>query len=223
MKRLRFLAAVLCIAALFCGSALSAYAVEPEDDLPISSPAPDGAGTTGGLDWEGLNPANPLTPNGTGTVVDNATDGDGKEFFTITTEDEAVFYLVIDRQKSGDNVYFLNAVTLADLTALAESKGKPLETPTPTEPSNPPSTTQEPGDVQKPDTPQAVTPVNLGMLAVALAVLAVGGGAGWYLKIYRPKHEKTAVLEDFPEDMDEGEDFPLGPGWAGDEDGDGEE
>ena len=36
---------------------------------------------------------NPFTPDGTGTVVDNATDEDGKEFYTITTADESVFYL----------------------------------------------------------------------------------------------------------------------------------
>ena len=52
---------------------------------------------------------NPFTPDGTGTVVDNATDQDGKEFYTITTPDENVFFLVIDNQKSAENVYFLNA------------------------------------------------------------------------------------------------------------------
>ena len=64
--------------------------------------------------------ARPFTPEGTGTVVDNATDGDGKEFFTITTPSENVFYLIIDRQRDGQNVYFLNAVTEKDLLALAE-------------------------------------------------------------------------------------------------------
>ena len=47
--------------------------------------------------------AKPFTPEGTGTVVDNATDGDGKEFFTITTPSENVFYLIIDRQRDGQN------------------------------------------------------------------------------------------------------------------------
>ena len=63
----------------------------------------------------------PFTTDGTGTVVDNATDEDGKEFFTITTPSENVFYLVIDRQRTEENVYFLNAVTEKDLLALAES------------------------------------------------------------------------------------------------------
>ena len=54
---------------------------------------------------------NPFTTDGTGTVVDNATDEDGKEFYTITTADESVFYLVIDKQKTSENVYFLNTVS----------------------------------------------------------------------------------------------------------------
>ena len=89
-------------------------------------------GTGGAELWDGLDPAeptpepNPLTPDGQGTVLDNAADDEGKEFFTITTADEAVFYLVIDRQKSTENVYFLNAVTLADLAALEESAGEEL-------------------------------------------------------------------------------------------------
>lgn len=58
--------------------------------------------------------------------VDNATDADGKEFFTITTPAENVFYLVIDRQRETENVYFLNAVTEADLLALAEISEEPI-------------------------------------------------------------------------------------------------
>ena len=78
---------------------LTAYAQSSE---PAEETAPETEeGTT----------AKPFTPEGTGTVVDNATDGDGKEFFTITTPSENVFYLIIDRQREGQNVYFLNAVT----------------------------------------------------------------------------------------------------------------
>ena len=62
-----------------------------------------------------------LTPDGQGTVLDNVTSADGKEFFTITTPAENIFYLVIDKQRQGENVYFLNAVTEADLMALTES------------------------------------------------------------------------------------------------------
>ena len=64
-------------------------------------------------------------------MVDNATDGDGKEFFTIMAADESVFYLVIDRQRETENVYFLNAVTVADLMALAEHSPEAVPEPLP--------------------------------------------------------------------------------------------
>jgi len=72
---------------------------------------------------------NPFTPSGTGTVADNATDGDGKEFFTIMTPDENTFYLVIDRQRGTENVYLLNAVTEADLLSLAKMPERSATTP----------------------------------------------------------------------------------------------
>ena len=84
---------------------------EPEEPstVPADDPSEEDNSTTGGVDWEGLDPSelDPLTPDGQGTVLDNATDDEGKEFFTVTTADESVFYLVIDRQKNGENVYFL--------------------------------------------------------------------------------------------------------------------
>nr|WP_325306013.1 DUF4366 domain-containing protein [uncultured Oscillibacter sp.] len=162
------------------------------------------------IPWEGLEPAeplptepNPFTPDGTGTVVDNATDQDGKEFFTITTAEEAVFYLVIDRQRETENVYFLNAVTVADLMALAESSGEPAAPEPPPEPEPEPTTTPEPEPVPE-------KKGGAGPLLLALAVVVIGGGAGWYFKIYRPKLQKAAEPEedyggdpyDGPEDYD---------------------
>ncbi len=73
----------------------------------------------------------PLYPGRDGTVVDNATDEDGKEFYTITTADESVFYLVIDKQKTSENVYFLNTVTVDDLLPLAEQGKEPPKEVTP--------------------------------------------------------------------------------------------
>lgn len=230
MKLRKLLTLALCVAALVCSLSMTAYAVEPVDDpaAPVTqTQPPDEAGTTGSLNWEGLDPVNPLTPDGTGTVLDNATDGDGKEFFTVTTEDGAVFYLVIDRQKADNNVYFLNAVTLEDLAALAESSGKPLADPAtqdpqaPVEPTADPAASPEPSAPAEQEPPQQTSPVNIGMLIAALAVLAVGGGAGWYFKIYRPKHQKPAELEDYPEDEDELDPLAGPDGWE--EDGEGQE
>ena len=60
---------------------------------------------------------------------------------------------------------------------------------------------------------------NTGTLLLILAVAVLGGGAGWYFKIYRPKHEKAAVPEeDYSEelaDYDDPEDD--GPPWDEDD------
>jgi len=74
-------------------------------------------------------PQSGLTPDGTGTVVDNIVTQNELEFFTVFTEAGNVFYLVIDRQGNTDNVYLLNAVTEADLMALAERDGVHISSP----------------------------------------------------------------------------------------------
>lgn len=147
---------------------------------------------------------NPFTSAGTGTVVDNATDEDGKEFYTVMTPSEHVFYLVIDKQREQDNVYFLNAVTEKDLLALAEKSGDSPDwesaLPKPEKESTPevtPEPTPEPEPEQK---------SNMGTLLLVLAVVVIGGGVGYYVKIYRPKQEQAAFAD---EEYDEYEADPY--------------
>ena len=198
MKRFRVLTAALFAAVLLCGFSATAYAGGGEEFM-------DG---TGGYDpvppvaEEPEPEPNPFTPEGTGTVVDNATDGDGKEFFTIMAADESVFYLVIDRQRETENVYFLNAVTVADLMALAEPSPEAVPEPLP-EPEPEPATEPEPE-------PEPEKSGGAGTLLLVLAVLALGGGAGWYFKIYRPKQQAAAPGEDFDEAGEYGEDYGGG-------------
>ena len=153
---------------------LTAYAQSSE---PAEETAPETEeGTT----------AKPFTPEGTGTVVDNATDGDGKEFFTIITPSENVFYLIIDRQRDGQNVYFLNAVTEKDLLALAEKDPEPEVT----EPVMEPEPETEPPTEPEPEPePEKTSGFPMGNILMIAAVLLAGGGAGYYFKVYRPKHE----------------------------------
>ena len=201
MRKPRLLASLLCAVLMVGVLTVPAYAGGGDE-------SEDGVGEY--IPWEGLEPAgplpaepNPFTPDGTGTVVDNATDQDGKEFFTITTAEEAVFYLVIDRQRETENVYFLNAVTVADLMALAEPSGEPAAPEPPLEPEPEPTPIPEPEPVPE-------KKGKAGPLLLALAVVVIGGGAGWYFKIYRPKLQKAAEPEedyggdpyDGPEDYD---------------------
>lgn len=173
----------------------------------------------------------PLTPDGQATVTDDATDEDGKEFYTFTTPNDNVFYLVIDKQRDSENVYFLNAVTEDDLMALAaqeDSKGSEsaipevpvcdckdkceagaVNTACPVCKDNlkmctgkaaEPSTTPE--ETEKPEKESG----GGSMIFVLLAIAAVGG-AGYYFKVYKPKHDLDDAedLDDLLEDGDEPE------------------
>ena len=184
-------------AALILSALLSLTSISLTAYAQSSEPAEETAPET-----EEETTAKPFTPEGTGTVVDNATDGDGKEFFTIMAADESVFYLVIDRQRETENVYFLNAVTVADLMALAEPSPEAVPEPLP-EPEPEPATEPEPE-------PEPEKSGGAGTLLLVLAVLALGGGAGWYFKIYRPKQQAAAPGEDFDEAGEYGEDYGGG-------------
>lgn len=166
----------------------------------------------------------PMTPpGGQGTVIDNVSGTSAessREFFTIATPDENVFYLVIDRQRDSENVYFLNAVTEGDLLALAEKDGDgPSQSAIPDpEPVCNCKDKCAPGAVKTdcpvcllsmkdctgtaaPEPVEPEQPKEGGgsgtLFIVLLAALAVGG-AGYYFKIYKPKKDLADA-----EDLDE--------------------
>ena len=154
---------------------------------------------------EALPDERPFTPAGTSTVVDNATNVDGKEFFTIMTPDENVFYLVIDRQRGQDNVYFLNAVTENDLLPLAEqSEGTGENISVIPEIPDEPILVIEQETVEIPDPEPELEPEpekenvgNFVMMALPIIVVIVGGVVGLYFKIYRPKQKKADIADDY--------------------------
>lgn len=164
----------------------------------------------------------PLTPNGQGTVVDNASGEDGKEFFTITTADNNVFYLIVDRQREEENVYFLNTVTETDLLSLAQADEQPELVLEPEEPPTCICTQRcEAGEIntlclvckenkkacvgEMPEEPEAEPRENnAGLILFVVLTLAIGGAVGWYLKIYRPKQE---FIEDDDSEEEESEEF----------------
>lgn len=169
-----------------------------------STPAPSGASDSS----ESAIPdgSNPLTPEGQAAVVDNATEDEGKEFFTFETPDGNVFYLVVDRQREGQNVYFLNAVTEADLMALAESDGStPGESAIPT--PQPEPTPQPTPDPEPEPEPEPEKGGGIGSILLIILALAGVGGAGYYFKILKPKQQAASFDgdDDF-EDDEYGED-----------------
>lgn len=165
----------------------------------------------------------PLTPEGQASVLDNATQEEEKEFYAFETPAGNIFYLVVDKQRDSDNVYFLDAVTEDDLRALAEPAGENTQESAVVE--EPVCSCQDRCRIGRIDTACGICLTDMsgcmgqeetaeveeireeepakeesggsGMLFILIGVCAVGG-AGYYLKIYKPRHD----LDD-AEDLDD--------------------
>ena len=186
---------------------------DPQEETETTSSIPDGA----------------FTPEGTGTVLDEATgEGDDKQFYTITTEAGNVFYLIIDEKRDDNNVYFLNSVTEADLMALAEkgdgnmSTIPEAETCTCTEKceagevniscpvckndlksctgkEKPDKDKDKDEEPAEPEKPKKDTG-SAGTIIFLIVALLAAGGVGYYVKIVRPKQQ----AEDDEDSLDDG-------------------
>ena len=174
-----------------------------------------------------------LTPDGQGTVLDDVSGADDKEFLTIYAQDGNMFYLVIDKQKKEDNVYFLNKVTETDLLSLAEKDTGTAATTTAIPDPEPVCICKDaciPGEVNT-DCPvcsinyrnckgaprvlpdkQDAEPVaeksqmpQSGAILLIIVVALAAGAAGWYFKIYRPRKEidEAEDLEDLTGEKEE--------------------
>ena len=219
------------------------FAGNQSEVVEVKNPYYEGAA---GAETESAAEPNPFTPAGQATVLDNATDGDGKEFYTFVTPEENVFYLVIDNQRDSENVYFLNAVTEDDLAALAEKGEKSGESESavpevivctcadkceagmvnlscPVCKNDLSACTgkeQAPPETEEPEKEETKKGSGGAFVFVLLAALIVGG-AGYYFKIYKPKHDLDDAedLEDILEDDEtevnedsDGQDMPTGEG-----------
>jgi uncharacterized membrane protein len=160
-----------------------------------------------------------IPTDGTGTVIENSTDTPEKrEFFTIKTPAGNVFYIVVDKQKTSDNVYLLTPVTESDLAKLTGSKtadtitgntvsGQTVVGSSPV--SQAPATSSQPVVSQAPKTSAAAKAVtgtktppsggNAGAVAIAVLAILIVGGAGFYFKIYKPRHEVSDTEDDVEE------------------------
>ena len=220
MKHFRMLAAGLCSAVLLCGFAIPAYAYSDggNEEPPVveETPAPEPAPT--------ITPGEGFSEDGNLVTRDLLYDAaTNKQFITVETSGGNTFYIVIDYDKPVDedgeqyHTYFLNMVDEADLLAALEAAGGELPACSCTEKC-------APGAIH---TDCEVCAVNMTECAgtapepapVTEPAAVLGSGAGWYFKIYRPKHEKAAVPEeDYSEelaDYDDPEDD--GPPWDEDD------
>ena len=150
----------------------------------------------------------------------------GKEFYTIQTASEKVFYLIIDRDGEEEMVYFLTEVTENDLLNVTADNSETLpknsaalesaipvtegalpnnngETEREEEPTEEPAedgeeNTEEPEpEPEKTGENPMATYAILGIVAVA----AIGGG--YYFKVVRKKKEEFLDEDDDEEDEEE--------------------
>ena len=150
----------------------------------------------------------------------------GKEFYTIQTASEKVFYLIIDRDGEEEMVYFLTEVTENDLLNVTADNSETLpknsaalesaipvtegalpnnngETEKEEEPTEEPTedgeeNTEEPEpEPEKTGENPAATYIILGIVAVA----AIGGG--YYFKVVKKKKEEFLDEDDDEEDEEE--------------------
>ena len=177
------------------GFSMTAYAQTPEETPPpeVTEPEPT--------------PAQPLTPDGNATLVDDF--GGNKQLITVTTKSGDYFYILIDHDDEGENtVHFLNQVDEANLMALMEDENGKTETPpavcicrdkcvTGTVNLSCPvckidtsgcvgkAAATEPEPEEQPQKEQKSNPA--GLLLIVLVLAGLGGGAFYFFKVLKPK------------------------------------
>lgn len=238
-KQLSMMAAVLCAVMMVGSLSVTAYAgggdeyIEPTEQWEGLDPVEETPAPT-------IEPGEGFTEDGNLVTRDLLYDKHtNKQFITVQTSGGNTFYIVIDYDKPVNEeeeqyqAYFFSVVDEADLLAAAEAAGVELPACECTEKcavgaintdcpvcavnmSECVGTEPEPEPVEEPDLqPEPEQKSNTGTLLLILAVALIGGGAGWYFKIYRPKHQRAEQPE---EDYgDELEDYDDTPPWDKDE------
>lgn len=253
MKRgFRMLMAALCSVVFLCGFSVTAYAGGGDEVMDYETePVVETKPATEPEPAPTIEPGAGFAEEGNLVTRDLLYDKNtNKQFISVQTSGGSTFYIVIDYDKPVNEeeeqyqTYFFSVVDEADLLAAMESAGVELPACTCKEkcvvgaintdcpvcsinmgecagvtPEPEPEPTTEP----QPEEPAKKN--GAGPLILVLAIFAIGGGAGWYFKIYRPQHQQAAAPEDdYEEEMDAYNDFEDdGPPWDEDDPEPGEE
>lgn len=132
----------------------------------------------------------------------------GKEFYTITTKGDKVFYLIVDKDKTSDNVYLLTEVGENDLLNFTDSNTVTLpQNSAVTESALPDGSELETGQVETEEKPEkeevkkTEKSSNAGTYVLIVLVLLGVGGAYYYLKFI--KGGKDSFDTDFDEEEED--------------------
>ena len=151
----------------------------------------------------------------------------GKEFYTIQTASEKVFYLIIDRDGEEEMVYFLTEVTENDLLNVTANNSETLpknsaalesaipvtegalpnnngEQGTEEEPAEEPTESGEEESTEEPEPEPEKTEENPMATYIILGIVAAAAiGGGYYFKVVRKKKEEFLDEDDDEEDEEE--------------------
>ena len=151
----------------------------------------------------------------------------GKEFYTIQTASEKVFYLIIDRDGEEEVVYFLTEVTENDLLNVTADNSETLpknsaalESAIPVtegalpnnngeqgkeeEPTEEPAEDGDEINTEEPEPEPEKTEENPMATYIILGIVAVAAiGGGYYFKVVRKKKEEFLDEDDDEEDEEE--------------------
>ncbi|MGH0945209.1 CD1107 family mobile element protein [Bacillus mycoides] len=200
-----FFATVLMCSLSFASVSNFAYAEEKKvetqkvtENKPVGEP-PSGPGVTAEKKEKEVEAQTPASVNGkkvdgTGTVTDFTTSG-SKAFYTITDKDSNVFYLIVDLDKTQNNVYFLSDVkkTTLDGTATASKDGASVK---PNVPNQQQAGTEKTTASTKPAAEQPKGESGNNTFLLIVLAIAIVGLAGYYFLVMKKKKNQTKANED---------------------------
>ncbi len=143
-----------------------------------------------------------FTPDGNLTLIDDfiRTDESDKQFITVKTRDESVFYIVIDRSANQENVYFLNLVDDQDLIAILNDEGLTEEIETITKlPDSQESEQAKPSPTKPETTDPDSSPTAMQLVVILVFVAAIGGAAFWLIrsKPFQKQRKKEITIPEY--------------------------
>lgn len=148
-------------------------------------------------------------PKGNGTVIQNV-DNDvvDRQFVTMQSKNGNTFYLVIDKDSEGnESVYFMNLVDEYDLLAFAEDFPDEVKEKQDSSVSNLVDSNFEDSLSDESENVMEQTSTNESkggnsMIIIIIGVLAIGGGAFYYFKVYKNKIKNAKQADYSYEDED---------------------
>lgn len=193
-----FLALAFCLTAL-CSLSIPAFAYAG-DTMAEETEAVEGDVPTAD--------STAFTPDGNATILDEASSDQNKYFYTIQTENNNTFFLIIDKERNSGNVYLLSTIDENDLMEFVtteetepEDSGAIPEAFVPvTEPE--PETTEPPAE--EPPVAEAEN-TNSNFMLLAVGVLAALILVGYYIVKIKNK-DRSEDDEDETEGMEEADD-----------------